>query len=105
LVDEPTSSLDPKTSRSIMRLIAELSQEHNLPAIINIHDVSLAQAFAERIVGIADGQIVFDGDPDKVNEVTLNAIYGEEDWSKTIHRAEDEDEAEFAARVAAKAAR
>ena len=51
LVDEPTSSLDPKTSRSIMRLIAELSKEHQLPAIINIHDVSLAQAFADRIVG------------------------------------------------------
>ena len=90
LVDEPTSSLDPKTSRSIMRLITELSQEFNLPAIINIHDVSLAQAFAERIVGLADGSIVFDGAPDRVNDVTLNAIYGEEDWSKTIQRA-DED--------------
>jgi phosphonate transport system ATP-binding protein len=91
LVDEPTSSLDPKTSRSIMRLIAELSREHNLPAIINIHDVSLAQAFADRIVGLADGRIVFDGDPDKVNAVSLNAIYGEEDWSKTIQRVEDDD--------------
>ena len=92
LVDEPTSSLDPKTSRSIMRLIAELSREHQLPAIINIHDVSLAQAFADRIVGLADGRIVFDGDPQKVNDATLSAIYGEEDWSKTIHRVEDEDE-------------
>ncbi|HEX9841924.1 MAG TPA: ATP-binding cassette domain-containing protein, partial [bacterium] len=92
LMDEPTSSLDPKTSRSIMRLIAELSREHQLPAIINIHDVSLAQAFADRIVGLADGRIVFDGDPQKVNDATLSAIYGEEDWSKTIHRVEDEDE-------------
>jgi phosphonate transport system ATP-binding protein len=90
LVDEPTSSLDPKTSRSIMRLVAELSKEHTLPAIINIHDVSLAQAFADRIVGLAEGAIVFDGDPDKVNDTTLNAIYGEEDWSKTIQRTEDE---------------
>jgi phosphonate transport system ATP-binding protein len=92
LVDEPTSSLDPKTSRSIMRLIAELSKEHQLPAIINIHDVSLAQAFADRIVGLADGKIVFDGDPDKVNAATLNAIYGEEDWSKTIQHAEDSED-------------
>lgn len=91
LVDEPTSSLDPKTSRSIMRLIAELSREHDLPAIINIHDVSLAQSFADRIVGLADGNIVFDGDPDKVNAVALNAIYGEEDWSKTIRHAEDDE--------------
>jgi phosphonate transport system ATP-binding protein len=91
LVDEPTSSLDPKTSRSIMRLVAELSKEHHLPAIINIHDVSLAQSFADRLVGLADGKIVFDGDPDKVNDATLNAIYGEEDWSKTIQRVEDEE--------------
>jgi phosphonate transport system ATP-binding protein len=75
-----------------MRLVAELSKEHHLPAIINIHDVSLAQSFADRIVGLADGKIVFDGDPDKVNDATLNAIYGEEDWSKTIQRVEDDEE-------------
>jgi phosphonate transport system ATP-binding protein len=43
-------------------------------------------------VGLADGKIVFDGDPDKVNDATLNAIYGEEDWSKTIQRVEDDEE-------------
>ena len=53
LVDEPTASLDPKTSRQIMRLIKELCAERKLSAIINIHDVMLAQMFAERIVGLA----------------------------------------------------
>ena len=48
LVDEPTASLDPKTSRQIMRLIKELCAERKLSAIINIHDVMLAQMFAER---------------------------------------------------------
>ena len=52
LVDEPTASLDPKTSRQIMRLIKELCGERKLSAIINIHDVMLAQMFAERIVGL-----------------------------------------------------
>src|ERR1700720_3582790 len=53
LVDEPTASLDPKTSRQIMRLIRELCAERKpLSAIINIHDVTLAQTFAERIVGL-----------------------------------------------------
>ena len=52
LVDEPTASLDPKTSRQIMRLIKELCAERKLSAIINIHDVMLAQMFAERIVGL-----------------------------------------------------
>ena len=51
LVDEPTASLDPKTSRQIMRLINELCSERGLTAIINIHDVLLAQMFAQRIVG------------------------------------------------------
>ena len=50
LVDEPTASLDPKTSRQIMRLITELCEEQQLAAIINIHDVALAQMFSERIV-------------------------------------------------------
>src|ERR1700746_575581 len=50
LVDEPTASLDPKTSRQIMRLIKELCAERKLSAIINIHDVMLAQMVAEVIV-------------------------------------------------------
>jgi phosphonate transport system ATP-binding protein len=45
LVDEPTASLDPKTSRQVMRLIVELVQERNLQCIINIHDVVLAKQF------------------------------------------------------------
>ena len=60
LVDEPTASLDPKNSRQIMRLICELCQERNLAAIINIHDVFLAQNFAERIIGLKAGEIVYD---------------------------------------------
>src|SRR5262249_61920124 len=63
LVDEPTASLDPKTSRQIMRLIKELCAERKLSAIINIHDVMLAQMFAERIVGLQLGEIVYDGPP------------------------------------------
>ena len=63
LVDEPTASLDPKTSRLIMRLICELCQERQLAAIINIHDVHLAQMFAKRIVGLQLGEIVYDGPP------------------------------------------
>ena len=61
LVDEPTASLDPKTSRQIMRLICELCEERGLAAIINIHDVGLAQMFVRRIVGLRVGEVVFDG--------------------------------------------
>jgi phosphonate transport system ATP-binding protein len=87
LVDEPTASLDPKTSRQIMRLIKELCTERKLSAIINIHDVMLAQMFAERIVGLRLGEIVYDGPPDELTPAVLTSIYGEEDWSATIRKA------------------
>ncbi|WP_252105971.1 MULTISPECIES: phosphonate ABC transporter ATP-binding protein [unclassified Halomonas] len=80
LVDEPTASLDPKTSRQIMRLIRELCAERELAAIINIHDVALAQQFADRIVGLNAGRIVFDGAPGELTAETLTTIYGEEEW-------------------------
>ena len=92
LVDEPTASLDPKTSRQIMRLINELCQERGLTAIINIHDVLLAQMFSQRIVGLALGNIVYDGNPEGLTPEVLTQIYGEEDWSATIDKVDDEDE-------------
>lgn len=94
LVDEPTASLDPKTSRQIMRLICELCAERKLSAIINIHDVLLAQMFAQRIVGLQLGTIVYDGPPDGLIPEVLTTIYGEEDWEATIEKIEDEDEEE-----------
>ena len=59
LIDEPTAALDPRTARQIMRLICEICAERQLPAIINIHDVSLAQQFVGRIIGLRDGIVVF----------------------------------------------
>jgi phosphonate transport system ATP-binding protein len=99
LVDEPTASLDPKTSRQIMRLIRELCEERKLSAVINIHDVMLAQMFAERIVGLRLGEIVYDGPPDKLTPVVLTSIYGEEDWSATIRKADEESADEEADNV------
>jgi len=102
LVDEPTASLDPKTSRQIMRLICELCAERGLSAIINIHDVALAQLFVQRIIGLRLGEVVFDGPPDTLTSAVLTDIYGEEDWEATIQRSEDEDDARADADLAAK---
>lgn len=93
LVDEPTASLDPKTSRQIMRLICELCAERGLAAIINIHDVALAQRFVQRVVGLRAGTIEFDGTPDRLTPQVLTTIYGEEDWEATIQKVEDDGEA------------
>lgn len=91
LVDEPTASLDPKTSRQIMRLIKELCAERQLSAIINIHDVSLAQQFADRIIGLKSGQVVFDGQPEALDTDMLTLIYGEEDWNPQTETEEDDN--------------
>jgi phosphonate transport system ATP-binding protein len=73
-----------------MRLIKELCGERKLSAIINIHDVMLAQLFAERIVGLQLGQIVYDGPPNRLTAEVLTRIYGEEDWAATIRNAEED---------------
>ncbi|GHF58823.1 phosphonate ABC transporter ATP-binding protein [Seohaeicola zhoushanensis] len=93
LVDEPTASLDPKTSRQIMRLICELCAERGLAAIINIHDVALAQMFVQRVIGLKAGEIAFDGPPDALTPEVLTRIYGEEDWQATIKTDETAEEA------------
>ena len=94
LVDEPTASLDPKTSRQIMRLICEICEERQLAAIINIHDVPLAQMFAQRIVGLRAGEVVYDGPPEGLTDAVLTEIYGAEDWTMA---SEPEPESEEAA--------
>ncbi|MEM7528568.1 MAG: phosphonate ABC transporter ATP-binding protein [Pseudomonadota bacterium] len=90
LVDEPTASLDPKTSRQIMRLICELCAERGLAAIVNIHDVALAQRFVQRVVGLRAGTIEFDGAPEALTPEVLTTIYGEEDWEATIQKVDDD---------------
>ena len=80
LADEPTSSLDPKTSVEIMELLNQVSKERDVPVIVNIHNVDLARRFASRIIGMSAGQVVFDGPPDALQDKHLNEIYGGEDW-------------------------
>ena len=80
LADEPTSSLDPKTSVEIMQLLTDIARARAIPVIVNMHDVELARRFADRIVGMAGGRIVFDGPPTKLSDATLRTIYGGEDW-------------------------
>jgi phosphonate transport system ATP-binding protein len=92
LVDEPTASLDPKTARQIMRLVRALALERRCPALINIHDVALAQGFSDRVVGLKAGRVVFDGAPQALLPAVLTEIYGEEDWNRTIRPVDDEGE-------------
>jgi phosphonate transport system ATP-binding protein len=80
LADEPTSSLDPKTSVEIMELIARRAGERDIPVIVNMHNVELARRFADRIVGMAKRSIIFDGPPQALRDSHLLEIYGGEGW-------------------------
>jgi len=80
LADEPTSSLDPKTSVEIMQLLTDIARTRSIPVVINMHDVELAKRFCDRIVGMEGGRIVYDGPPSDLTDAQLKAIYGGEDW-------------------------
>lgn len=80
LADEPTSSLDPKTAVEIMELMRAAAAHHRIPILINMHDVELARRFADRVVGLAGGNVVFDGAPSALTDVELKRIYGGESW-------------------------
>jgi len=76
LADEPTASLDPRTSEQIMMLLQSLASELSLPVLINIHNVAQAKTYTERIVGLRHGKMIFDGAPADFNKEALDAIYG-----------------------------
>lgn len=80
LADEPTSSLDPKTSVEIMELLTEQGSVNGIPVLVNIHDVELARRYANRIVGMSGGHVVYDGDGKGLDATMLKTIYGGESW-------------------------
>jgi phosphonate transport system ATP-binding protein len=75
LVDEPTSSLDPKIAREVMGMIKTLSAEAGVPVLCNIHDVQLAIDFSNKIIGLQDGLKVFEGPPNTLDRNALDEIY------------------------------
>ncbi len=75
LVDEPTSSLDPKISQEVMGIIKKMSEEENVPVICNIHNVALALEFSNKVIGLQDGIKKFEGPTNTVEKSTLQEIY------------------------------
>jgi phosphonate transport system ATP-binding protein len=80
LADEPTSSLDPKTSVEIFTLLRDQGQRLGIPVVVNIHDVELARRYADRIIGMTGGHVVYDGPPSGLDDTMLQTIYGGEGW-------------------------
>ena len=75
LVDEPTSSLDPKIGREVMDLMARLADEEHIPMLVSVHDLGLAKRYASRIVGLQNGIKVLDSRIGDVDAETIDNIY------------------------------
>lgn len=78
LADEPVASLDPPTSHSVMSDLKRISREDGITTLVNLHFIDMAREYADRIVGMNGGEIVFDGTPDEATDDVFERIYGRE---------------------------
>lgn len=76
LADEPVASLDPPTSHAVMRDLQRINRDLRITTIVNLHFLDLARAYADRIVGLRDGRLVFDGGREEADERVFEDIYG-----------------------------
>lgn len=76
LADEPIASLDPMTSEKVMSLLQEIGRTRRIGILCSLHQIDMARRFADRIVGMKSGKIVFDGSPDELTPDALDEIFG-----------------------------
>jgi len=76
LADEPVASLDPPTSHAVMRDLKRIAREDGITTIVNLHFIDMARDYADRIIGMRDGVIVYDGTPDAATDAVFESIYG-----------------------------
>jgi phosphonate transport system ATP-binding protein len=78
LADEPVASLDPATSHSVMRYLRDANQKLGKTILCNLHFLSLVRAYGTRVIALKDGELVFEGSPDRIDEAWFKRIYGED---------------------------
>ncbi|MBN63416.1 MAG: hypothetical protein CME20_18845 [Gemmatimonadetes bacterium] len=76
LADEPVASLDPASSERVVDLLRTICKQDQIPTVISLHQLDYARAYADRIIGLSFGEIVYDGAPDDLNDESLQRIYG-----------------------------
>ena len=76
LADEPVASLDPVTSHVVMRDLQRINQDLGITTIINLHFLDLARQYGKRLIGLRDGELVYDGDIADVDDEVFRGIYG-----------------------------
>ncbi|PKM13010.1 MAG: phosphonate ABC transporter ATP-binding protein [Gammaproteobacteria bacterium HGW-Gammaproteobacteria-3] len=76
LADEPIASLDPKASEEVLKLLRKICSEKGITVIINLHQVEYAKQYADRIIALNAGTLVFDGSPEQLTQARQAEIYG-----------------------------
>ena len=76
LADEPVASLDPLTTKQVMDDLKKINEELGITILINLHFVDLALEYGTRIIGLRDGELVYDGPAEEATEEVFNEIYG-----------------------------
>jgi phosphonate transport system ATP-binding protein len=78
LADEPIASLDPESSRKVMRMLRQINRENNITVVVSLHQVDFAMQFCDRCVGLRDGRVVYDGPSAELTAALLQDLYGAE---------------------------
>lgn len=90
LADEPVASLDPATANKVLALLHQICKEDGISAVISLHQVDLAKRYADRIVGLAHGRLVFDAAPDALTPAHVTELYEQKTTAHTVARAPDQ---------------
>lgn len=78
LADEPVASLDPRNAKIVMDALQRINRDFGLTVLVNIHSVDLARSYADRLIGMAEGRVVFDGTPAELTDAAVRTLYGME---------------------------
>ena len=75
LADEPVASLDPIMARQVMKDFVRINKDYNITILLNIHHVDLALQYCDRVIGVREGQIVFDGPAGTITQDQIDEVY------------------------------
>ena len=89
MADEPVASLDPVTSQEILTELKTINRTMGKTVVVNIHSISLARQFSDRIIALQDGRLVFDGTPAELTDDVLRMVYKGDSFLKEEARHEN----------------
>ena len=92
LADEPIASLDPMNAKLVMDALRDINRRDGITVLCNLHTLDTARAYCDRIVGMAQGRIVFDGAPETLDEAAVRAIYGAAEHGHALDESDHLDQ-------------